>query len=78
MKFIIIAVIFISGLIIIHLLQKVKDLQNELDFLAGLLFHEALDEGKYCYEVKEDENGTIQDASGRRYKMKKVKVDKIK
>ena len=78
MKIAIIVIIFISGLIIIHLKQKISDLEDELQYLARLLFENAIDDGKYCYELIADENGTIEDASGKRFKMQKIKVDNKK
>lgn len=80
MKLAIIIIIFIAGLIIIHLMQKNKDLEDEVQYLARLLFENAVDEdeNEHFYELIEDEEGTIQDASGRRFTMKKVKVDNKK
>jgi hypothetical protein len=78
MKLAIFIIIFISGVIIIYLSQKIKDLEKDLEFLAGLLFSESLEKGNNCYELKEDEDGTIVDAAGNRYKMIKAKVDKKK
>lgn len=77
MKLAIIVIIFISGLIIIHLKQKISDLEDEIQYLAKLIFDNAIDKDHF-YELKEDEDGTIEDASGRRFKMVKVKVDKDK
>ena len=77
MKLAIIVIIFISGLIIIHLKQKISDLEDEIQYLAKLIFDNAM-EGDHFYELKEDEDGTIEDPSGRRFKMVKVKVDKDK
>ena len=77
MKTAIVVIIFISGLIIIHLKQKISDLEDEIQYLAKLLFDNAIDKDHF-YELKEDEDGTIEDASGRRFKMVKVKVDKKK
>lgn len=78
MKLAIIIIIFIAGLIIIHLMQKNKDLEDEVQYLARLLFENAVDENEHFYELIEDEQGTIEDASGRRFRMKKVKVDNKK
>lgn len=78
MKYIILIVIFIAGLIIIHLMGKIKELENETQFLARLLFENELEEEQHFYELKEDEEGTITDKSGRRFKMIKVKVDNKK
>lgn len=78
MKYIILIVIFIAGLIIIHLMGKIKELENETQFLARLLFENELEEEAHFYELKEDEEGTITDKSGRRFKMIKVKVDNKK
>lgn len=78
MKLIIVIVIFITGLIMIHQKQKISDLEDEIQYLARLLFENAIDDGKYCYELIADENGTIEDASGKRFRMQKIKVDNKK
>lgn len=75
MKIAIIVIIFISGLIIIHLKQKNSDLEEEIQFLAKILFDNAMDKDHF-YELQEDENGSFEDKSGKRFKM--VKVDKKK
>lgn len=79
MKTAIIVIIFISGLIIIYLKQKISDLEDELQYLARLLFKNSTDdELEHSYELKEDADGNIIDASGKKYVMVKIKVDKKK
>ena len=51
MKLAIIVIIFISGLIIIHLKQKISDLEDEIQYLAKLIFDNAIDKDHF-YELK--------------------------
>ena len=77
MKIAIIIIIFIAGLIIIHLKQKISDLEDEIQYLANLL-QDAPKKTISVYELVEDEDGNVIDKNGKRLRMQKVEVDKKK